>query len=297
MDRREFLKTSALAAAGLALSPATASDVAAKCVSRKGFTLMQISSITDTIGNSYIIRTGRGSVVVMDGGFPSEAPHLRERLKEYGNHVDAWFLSHPHDDHIGAINEILSDRQGVTIDKIYYSSCTEEFLSLEQPYEGEARRLYKLLGQQTQTKVYDLHETGGRYDVGGLGIQVFGVSNPEFRNNPYNNSSMIIRIWDKTKSVLFLGDAGVECGNKAWEKYGNKMDSDYVQMAHHGQAGCSEEFYKNLNFRACLWPTPSWVWNPVHERLKTMETCRWMDEKKIAEHHVSCLEKDWLMTV
>jgi len=62
-------------------------------------------------------------------------------------------------------------------------------------------------------------------------------------------------------------------------------------MAHHGQMGVREEFYRTVRFRACLWPTPLWVWNnDVGEGydtawMKTPETRRWMDEKGITEHH------------
>lgn len=28
---------------------------------------------------------------------------------------------------------------------------------------------------------------------------------------------------------------------------------------------------------------------------KTRDTRRWMDEKGITEHHVSCVEKDWVL--
>lgn len=42
---------------------------------------------------------------------------------------------------------------------------------------------------------------------------------------------------------------------------------------------------------------PSWVWEPGENRtwLQTYDTRRWMDEKGITEHHVSCLETDWVL--
>ena len=95
---------------------------------------------------------------------------------------------------------------------------------------------------------------------------------------------------------MFLGDAEIECGNAALRECREYLDCDYLQMAHHGQHGVSEEFYKTVNFRACLWPTPSWVWEPGDRTwLETYNTRRWMDEKGITEHHVSCLEKDWVL--
>ena len=39
-----------------------------------------------------------------------------------------------------------------------------------------------------------------------IGIYIF--------NNAYNNSSMVLKVSDATKSILFLGDAGEENGEK-----------------------------------------------------------------------------------
>ena len=47
----------------------------------------------------------------------------------------------------------------------------------------------------------------------------------------------------------------------------------------------------------CMPSKPSWVWEPGENRtwLQTYDTRRWMDEKGITEHHVSCLETDWVL--
>jgi Predicted hydrolase (metallo-beta-lactamase superfamily) len=315
MDRRIFLKATGAAAVGMAaarLLKATESDALAAeaCTwGKKGkadsedrkkghFTLKQLTSVTDTIGNSYILRTSGGKVIVIDGGFETEQENLRANIAAEGNHVDLWFITHPHQDHMGAFNEILKDRRGIVIDRIIYSRLPDDFLDYEKANAEDARNYYKTIDSVTEgTDILNLHRTGGRFDIDGIGIMVLGVSNPEYKKNPYNNSSMIIRFWDKDKSVVILGDSGIECGNKALAEYPEQLNCDYMQMAHHGQNGCSEEFYKAVNFRACLWPTPSWVWEPApqHGHLKTRETRRWMDEKGIKEHHVSCQEKDWAL--
>jgi hypothetical protein len=106
---------------------------------------------------------------------------------------------------------------------------------------------------------------------------------------------MVIRVWDDHKSVVFLGDLGPEGGRKLMNsEYMKDVDCDYLQMAHHGQAGCDKEFYQRASFRACLWPTPTWVYNNDLGQgfntghLKTIEVREWMKEKGIAEHYVSC---------
>ena len=305
MDRRDFLRVGAASAAALAFPGAVQAAPRGNVAGPDGdrmrghFSMTQISSVLNTHGNAYLFRTRGGKVVMVDGGFEAEAGHVRELLWKAGNHVDLWFISHPHRDHMGAFDEILKDPQGISVDKVVYSRVPDSYLDLEGE-AGYARGYYRTLDSLPagSTDVVNLHNTGQRFDIDGIGIKVLGVSNPEIRVNPYNNQSVVIRLWDDSKSVVLLGDAGIEAGDKllasphrAW------LDCDYMQMAHHGQSGCSEAFYKAVDFRACLWPAPMWLWEPApqHAHLKTRETRRWMDEKGITEHHVACLEVDWVL--
>ena len=47
------------------------------CSQNESFTLWQLPSQINTIGNSYVFRTPNGKVVVMDGGVAEETPYLR----------------------------------------------------------------------------------------------------------------------------------------------------------------------------------------------------------------------------
>lgn len=305
MDRRDFIKISGAAAAGLAL---TGCAPRAGAWSRRDeelfgpkktghFSLMQISSVEDTIGNSYLLRTSGGKVIMMDGGHAAEADHLRDRIREAGGHVDLWFISHPHEDHMEALATILEDPRGITIDKVIYSRVPDAFLDNEPGSAEYARGYYRVLDNtKHRVDILNLHQPMQRFDIDGVGILVMAVDHPEFESKGYNDQSILIRVWDDTKSVVFLGDAEIECGNAALKECREYLDCDYLQMSHHGQHGVSEEFYKTVNFRVCLWPTPSWVWEPgENSRLATYDTRRWMDEKGITEHHVSCLETDWVL--
>ena len=305
MKRRDFIKVSGAAAAGLALAGCapTITNWSKRDEELYGprkdghFSLMQISSATDTIGNSYHLRTAGGKVIMMDGGFATDVPKLRKKLSEAGNHVDLWFISHPHEDHMEALATILADPQGITIDKVIHSRLADAFLDNEPESGDNARGYYRVLDNtKERTDIINLHRPMQRFDIDGIGILVLTVDHPEFKSGHFNNQSIIIRVWDAVKSVVFLGDAEEECGGAALRECREYLDCDYLQMAHHGQSGVSEEFYKTINFRACLWPTPSWVWEPGDNTwLKTYDTRRWMEEKGITEHHVSCLEEDWTL--
>ena len=72
---------------------------------------------------------------------------------------------------------------------------------------------------------------------------------------------MVIKVKVNHKKILFLGDTGTESSEKLIKGQGNNLKADIVQMAHHGQAGATEELYKIVKPEICLWPTPEWLWN------------------------------------
>ena len=268
--------------------------VAATAQARGGFSLWQLASQADKIGNSYVIRTDKGQVVVMDGGYAEEAPYLRGFIAALGGKVDLWIVTHPHPDHIGALIDILEQPKGIEVAAILQSRFPEKLYKLERSAK-HAEKLYRLI-DSLGIRETDLTRPGLTVKMGGMNLKVLGVANPEIETNPYNNSSMVVRIWDKRRSVLFLGDLGIEGGDKLLAHVPlEDLNCDYLQMAHHGQAGVRRDFYRTITFRACLWPTPTWVYNNDAGKgfdthiLQTIQTRKWMDELGIGEQYVSCL--------
>ena len=259
------------------------------------FTLWQLPSVVDDHGNSYVIRTANDSIIVVDGGKVAETNYLRGFLGAMGNRVTAWIFTHPHFDHVGAARAILADRQGLTVGHIYHSRFTPEMLV---PREGVEKPRQATLWNATVDSITDIPITdlhaGDQLVIDGVLFKILSEKNPEISKNLYNNSSMAMRVEDAYKSFVFLGDLGVEGGNKLLNsKYRPDLDCDYLQMAHHGQNGCDENFYKAIKFRACFWPTATWVWNNDvgggfnTGPYTTIQTRRWMDEIGIKEHYNS----------
>lgn len=264
------------------------------------FSLMQMTNAGTVQMMSYIMKTDAGKVIVIDGGNAGEdAVKLRNILKEkYDNKVHMWWITHPHTDHLGALNEILDDKQELTIEYIMHSRFSATHLSRERTQGEVAKAFYEKLDAEKSTKVIGDVPAGACYNIDGVIIRVLGVTNEEITVNPYNNSSIILRFEDKDKSVLFLADAGEECGDKALKKYRHLLDCDYIQLAHHGQRGVREEFYKSIRFSACLWPTPKWLWDAADGNAndwRTWQTRQWMDELGIKEHHKMWEEIDWFL--
>lgn len=256
---------------------------------KESFVLWQLPSQIDSIGNSYVVQTANGKVIVMDGGFEAEKDYLRGFIDALGGKVDAWIISHPHDDHITAIVALLENPKGLKIDKIYHSRFSDVLIDSESEKTAEiTRKFYSLLDNATDIEVVDCH-CGDEFEIDGVNFRILSEKNPELANcNPYNNSSMAYKMWDSKKSFIFLGDLGVEGGQKLLDsEYAKDLECDYLQMAHHGQAGCDKHFYESVKFRACLWPSPKWVYNAPMGRLKTAEVRGWIKELGITEHYVS----------
>jgi beta-lactamase superfamily II metal-dependent hydrolase len=296
MERRDFLSGISLFAASSLFGttyPAFAEDSNARKTGKSGFTLWQLPLLHHAQGNSYVFRTRNGKIIVMDGGKPQENEYLRGFIAALGNEVEAWFISHPHNDHTGALNEILKNANGIKINAIYHSEFSKEFyMNVEPQCRDTTIDFYGNL-KKTGAKVIDITEPGLTVQIDGVQFKALSVKNEEITTNAYNNSSVVYRVWDSKRSVVVLGDAGVEEGDKILKSpFRNELNCDFLQMAHHGQQGVSKEFYQAVKFKACLWPTPLWLWNNDAGQgfntgpWKTLETREWIKEMGITKHFV-----------
>lgn len=257
------------------------------------FTLWQLPAQTHTQIMSYVVRTKRGDLIVIDGGVPGDAPYLKRFLAQRGGNVAAWFLTHPHSDHVLAFMDILVAPGPIKIGKVYASLPDEPWIRkhCHKVEHWVYQRLVRTL-EGANRAVIEPH-LGDELQIDGIRIEVLGVKNPEIHANAINNSSMVLRFSDREKSVLFLADLGVEGGDKLIKSaYRSRLPSDYVQMAHHGQRGVSEQFYKVVNPKYCLWPTPKWLWDNDKGQGKdsgtweTLTVRAWMDKLDIKRHYV-----------
>lgn len=223
-----------------------------------GFVLWQLPPQTHSQQESYVLLMDGGKVCVIDGGVDGDAPYLRGFLAALGNEVEDWFISHPHPDHMGALNAILKEPNGLKIHTIYHSELSEAFIDqYEVGYNKKTAEFYKNL-RNFDGKVVDVLKPGLMRNYGSSHIKILGVKNEELIN--YNNQCLVIKAWDNCKSVLFLNDLDKEAGDELLNgNYKNELNCDYLQMAHHGQNGVRKDFYRSIKFKACLWPTPLWL--------------------------------------
>jgi beta-lactamase superfamily II metal-dependent hydrolase len=262
--------------------------------SGRAFVLWQLPNQTHSQVMSYVIRTAHGKTIVIDGGMTGDAAYLKGFLAALGNEVEAWFISHAHDDHFGALSQLLGQADPPLIKAIYGSLPDLEWVKSHgvgpqdtNPYE----QFLEALRKANQT-LADL-ALGQEMKIDGLRLEVLGVRNLEITNNAINNSSLVLRVSDKSKSILFTADLGVEGGRKVLNSpYANRLPANYLQMAHHGQNGVEENFYQAVHPSYCLWPTPLWLWDNDSGKgkgsgpWKTLGVRAWMDKLSIKKHLV-----------
>lgn len=256
-----------------------------------GFTLWQLPPQGPSQMNSYVLRTDAGRVAVVDGGTADDAPYLRGFLAATGNRVEVWFITHPHADHMGALAEILKAPGGLEIGMICHSPMTAEQLATDGDRRRSAEAFYEAI-ESSEIPKRVLTEPGMEQVIDGLHIKVLQVNDRTTLVNAYNNASVVLRLWDSCKSVVLLGDAGEEAGDRLLAGVRREeLDCDYLQLAHHGQMGVRDDFYRAVKFRACLWPTPLWLWNNDvgggydTAWMKTPHTRALMDALGIEEHY------------
>ena len=132
-------------------------------------------------------------------------------------------------------------------------------------------------------------------NLGDVVVDVLRTYNPEIIQNAGNNSSSVYKFVVNEKEILFLGDLGVEGGVELMELNGEAIKNmDYVQMAHHGQAGVSENVYSLINPSYCLWPTTDWLWKNEDGAYQTDETKSWINKLNVKENYVA---KDGLIRI
>lgn len=249
--------------------------------------VIQLSPQTPCQMMGYVIITENDKIIVVDGGTEGDADNLTKYINEHGSKVDYWFVTHLHNDHAGALYKIVNTTD-IEIDNIYVSANDKDWYIENEPKRAKfSTDFIDMLNEsRIKNKVREPY-VNEKINFDNIDIEILGIRNPEILTNCGNNQSMVIKLSYNDNSILFLGDTGVESEAKLIKNQREKLKSNIVQMAHHGQAGVDFELYKTIDPETCLFPTSDWIWDNYDGTLKIDETKDWIKKLNVKNLYIA----------
>jgi beta-lactamase superfamily II metal-dependent hydrolase len=240
----------------------------------------------------FVIITPEDRAIIIDGGLSNEFPNVVDHV---GNRpVAAWILTHPHSDHITCISHALTHNHPLIdrTEKFIYNFHSLEF-HCKYTRESERRPMLDFLEKIKPYESRTWHPiTGDVIEIDGLKIEFLFHKDERFTTNVPNDSSLVFRVYGRKQNILFLGDLGPAAGRELLRRHGSYLESDIVQMAHHGHMCVEKDVYEAIDPRACIWCCPSWMYNENDREIApgmfgVAMTRRWMEEIGVTEHYVT----------
>ena len=254
--------------------------------------------------HSYLIKTPNDKIIVVDGGnvrYMQDAylPFAIRGALNLGENdyfeIDAWIITHAHDDHYGEFIMMMKEytkESNYKVNNFYfdfpafgkteYSFRDWDVESIDLLKES-FQKYASVNGIKSNCFFDDLNGKVINSDSvkNGLNLEIDGVCLEIMQtwsenDDQVNGNSIVFRVSESGKSgrtCLFLGDLSQSSAERLVGVYGDKIKSDIVQLAHHGQGGCDKYIYDIIDAKLRLWPTPSWVWEKP--QYKTSETREW----------------------
>ncbi len=237
------------------------------------FTMVANNFSSKINGMSYIIRTPKGSFIIIDGGWSGEGEAKKildilnaQKVGEGLPVVAAWIITHPHSDHIGAIAEMASVYYDeIRLERVICNFENDELLGASDAKamltagSGAVAVLRAALaspGKWGRTELIKPH-TGDMLYVDGVTLDILHTHEDVFPETDallYNNAnSMAFRLSAGGHSALILGDLSGKYMNAIADRYGAGLASDILQPTHHGRTHGSVAVYKLVSPSVVMW--------------------------------------------
>ena len=245
-----------------------------------------IELVGQSVGMGYIVTLEDGSFVLFDGGNAAggyEAVNIWNLLNAhyeriFGHaptvakplHIAAWVVTHSHGDHYSVFNKFLADyatRSNVKFDYLIgnYPSESSTFCVYNSDIGCMNNNIPALL-QRGTFKYLKVH-TGQKYYFANLEMEVLmtydDLAPARIKNQ--NDTSTVLRFTmnntdEKGKKVadpyvmIWTGDANNQQSRYMCAMYGDYLEADMVQVAHHGNIGCESDFYDSVKATVVWFP-------------------------------------------
>ncbi len=193
--------------------------------------ILTVSFLDVGQGDSTLISLPDGKWVLIDGGNVADGELIADYLVGRGiDTIDLMVATHPHEDHIGGLDDVLA---AVDVQKIYMPELSEDDTPTTKTYEyfldaviNEGCDVYPATAGETVMQGEDYTLTclsPARSDIGDL-----------------NNYSVVLKLKYKDAEYLFMGDAEKEIEEEILDSLYD-ISADVIKLGHHGSSTSSSE--------------------------------------------------------
>lgn len=229
------------------------------------WTITEYASDSGNQAMIYTMEDVDGHFIIIDGGWEADKDQVLRMIQSHDNHVDAWIITHPDTDHVGAFNAIFSDSQisGIVIDTIYFPDVDRATYEATANWWDGLTDYETFLNLTQDWKNIVEVKAGDHFDIYGLNVDFFNsYSNKIDGTDAINDGSLMFKVSGERDSMLFCADVGVGMSEKLIEQWGEQLKADYIQMGHHGNGGLNEDFYRMVHPRIAFSDAPEWLFHP-----------------------------------
>ena len=277
-----------------ALQPETVEAKVTPSISMLGLEGYDTSGSPNQIGESFVFQTSAGNFIIYDGGHNNQLPsdNIYNKLVELAPDpenivIDAWFISHAHADHMGAIKWFTKDHaKDVTLKLLVMNLPSDEAISVASEYVENANHdLRECAAQYEGCQVFKMHMGQVLYldDAVVTCYGTYEMIAPQSLEY-FNNSCMLEYIDLGGQRINMMGDcAPLETAVLTQIYKDQDLKCDIVQICHHGYQGASSDLYKLLAPDYAFWPGGSRSYENYKEESYNVWVLRTVKKLWIAE--------------
>ncbi len=196
--------------------------------------LLKIHFLDVGQADSILVQSPTGKTMLVDAGNNDDGPMVVAYLKKQGiEKLDILVGTHPHEDHIGGLDDVIKN---IDIGKLYMpkvSHTTKTF--------NDVLTAIKTKGLKVSTA-----SAGVQLDLGGdMDAKMLAPKGDSY--DDMNDYSSVIKLKYKSTSFLLTGDAGEVSEGEMLSK-GFDLNADILKVGHHGSRySTSERFLKAVS--------------------------------------------------